>query len=254
LGYTLSDLSLNPGGRMAQTIKSADRQGSGDPSLPDPVLSGTSIALAPSEDGTKNFLTGFGLMHETPARMLGQAAAGDVPGLGYSVLGMLNPAAKGPLEAVTGHSFFREGEPLSDLDPLLGRIASNALETAGLRSPEAGPVPLPPGLDQLVSNSPLSRYATTIRTALDPRKSLGTKAAILGSGLRVTQQSPEAQRKILRRRVDKLAAQEGARVGQHGPYASDAQLARSPRLKQIIALRRQLDRESQRARRKKQRA
>ena len=62
-----------------------------------------------------------------------------------------------------------------------------------------------------LSNSPISRYLTTIRTATDPRKTGIEKAVNLLTGARVSTISPAAADAILRERTQVLAKKIGAR-------------------------------------------
>lgn len=246
--YTLAEVTMNPGGRLAQGIKAVDRGMEADPSLPDAALSGTAIPLGASQDGTKAFLTGLGLMHETPVELLGQLGAGDLRSLGYGLAGQMNPLIQKPVEAVTGQSMFREGEKLSDLDPTIGRLLSNVGESVGLLPKGSQPVNVPYGstLDMGLSLLPgLGPLATQARTAADPRRGTIEKAVQLATGARTLRQSPKAQRRVLRRRLEQLAEQEGGSLGTH-LYARPGALERNPRLAEVVALSRALDRESRR--------
>jgi hypothetical protein len=66
-------------------------------------------------------------------------------------------------------------------------------------------------LEAVASNSPFSRYLTTIRTAADPRKTALERAVNLLSGARVSTISPAAADAILRERTERLAKDLGAR-------------------------------------------
>lgn len=244
--FTLAELAMNPGGRLAQGIKAVDRGMEADPSLPDAALSGTAIPLGSSPDGTKGFLTGFGLMHETPVELLGQAGAGDLRSLGYGLAGQMNPLIQKPVEYVTGQSMFREGEKLSDLDPTVGRLLSNVGESLGLMPAGSQPVNVPYGstIDMGISLLPgLGPLATQIRTATDPRRGALERGVQLATGARTLRQSPKAQRRVLRRRLEQLAEDEGGSLGSH-LYARPGAVERNPRLGEIIALSRALERES----------
>lgn len=223
--HTAGELIAHPGGRTAQLIKAEDRAHAQDPSLPDSVLSGTSIPLGASEDGTKRLLQGAGLMHEQAVNTLGAALGGNTRGAMYDAAGMLNPLLRVPLEQMTGQSFFQRGEPQGNLDPNIGRTLSNVAVMAGQRDPEAGPVKYPGShaVETAIGISPLSRIASTVRTLTDTRKSAAEKAANTLTGAKITSISPKKQAYTLIRRAEDLAKASGAK-SRADVYFSKAEL------------------------------
>lgn len=183
--------------------------------LPEYIAQTTAMPLGTLPEGSKRYLTGFGLAHEDPLSLVG--APRDV---GAEVLSRSNPLLKGPLEWITGESFFQRGpmggRPLEQMDPTLGRIGANIRQlTTGEETKYPEPVG-GTGLEHAIANSPLSRLSTTLRTITDPRKyespgaALGLGANLL-TGFRVTDVSPGAQRAHMRQASQSFAEQLGAR-------------------------------------------
>jgi hypothetical protein len=97
----------------------------------------------------------------------------------------------------------------------------------GDTSKRPSPVKTDPLVEQVLSNSPISRYLTSIRTATDPRKSALEKAVNLLSGARITTISPASSDAILRERISVLAKDLGAREFT-STYVPDDVLERLP--------------------------
>jgi len=184
--FLAGELIDRPGGPIAQTIRAGSRATSDDPFLPSHIRQGLAIPLGEADDGTKRFINSLGLMHEDPLSL----AQSTPSGFGMELLSRATIPIKGALEKITGQSFFQRGRTggrqLSDLDPSLGRLISNVMG-------DDDPYPTPPGLEFLLSNSPLSRAIGTARTAFDDRKSIPVRALRLGTGIGVTDVSPQAQ-------------------------------------------------------------
>lgn len=212
--HVAGELATNPGGRLAQFTKAQDRSHSTDPTIPDNILSGTALPLADGPDGTKRFITGFGLQHEPIVHTLGALAGGDLRGAMYDVFGMTNPMIKTPLEHMTGQSFYQRGEPAQNLESNIGRTLSNLGVMAGLRDKEAGPVSFPglKAIDTVVGASPLSRYAATARTLTDQRKTIGERLMNTTTGVKVSDVSPKKQAYELMKKAENLAKEEGGRT------------------------------------------
>lgn len=219
----------NPGSRLSHLVKSEDRAHAQDPSLPDSVLAGTALPypFGNTNDGTKRFVTGLGLMHEPAIHTLGSLAGWNLRGAGYDVLGMMHPVPKTILENTTGQSFYQRGEPQANLDPNVGRTLSNLGVMAGLRDKEAGPVQYPGSglVETALSMSPFSRLASTARALTDQRKTLGEKLLNTTTGARITDVSPNKQAYTLMRRAEDLAKASGARSRQDVYFSKD-QLAK----------------------------
>ena len=213
----VNELLTRPGGMLAQTIR-AGRGGYQDsPYLPEYVAQTTAVPLptegtlanvlgAPPE-GTKRYLTSFGLAHEDPISLLVAGEWGS----------RLHPLLKFAIERQTGHSLFHRGpsgaRALEDVDPTIGRIITNIQEQ--LTGEPRRPRPfVSQTFEQALANSPLSRLLTTLRTATDPRKidwtlqdperRGGALLINLLTGLRVTDVSPAAQQEALRRNLNRL--------------------------------------------------
>lgn len=196
--FTLKQLAERPGGRMAQTIRAANRARNPDEFTPDYVGETASIPLGKAADGTARYLTGLGLGMEDPLSLVGSPRAA-----GLELLSRMNPVVKAPLEYATGEAFFQKGPEggrnLSDMDPTIGRLLANV---SGSKQPVK--VPFGQELDVLVNNSPLSRVASTARVLTDNRKGVLGRAANLGTGFKVTDVSPGAQDAVLRERAQAL--------------------------------------------------
>lgn len=207
------ELLMNPGGRMSQTVRATARSQDNDPFLPEHIAQTTAIPLGQADDGTKRFISGLGLMHEDPLAFLG----GGVQGALTEGLSRSHPFVKGPIEWATGESLFQRGpmggRDLGDMDPTIGRLLSNLGESTGLMEPGGGPVRFPgqTPVEFIVGNSPFSRAVSTARSAFDPRKGLGTKAANILTGARVSDVSAKSQDAVLRDAAAKLGKEIGAK-------------------------------------------
>lgn len=167
---SLETLAQRPGGLISQFVReSANLRSDPKQFVPDYLANDLSLPLGSEKDGTQRYLTRLGLPIE---HALGLVSTGP-GGVGKTmehVLGMLNPAIKGPLEYATGKQFY-SGRDLADLYSQTGM----------------------PALDQLLANTPLSKATTTVRQLADPRKyegdwltALGTQALNLGTGAKVS--------------------------------------------------------------------
>ena len=213
LAHTANELASHPGGALAQIVKGTDRASSNDQSLPDWILDSTSIPVKERPDGTKEVITGLGLMHEPAVKMLGQAVGGDFGGLGYNLFSQLNPLIRTPFEKTTGQQFFKDGQPISQADPTIGRTLSNFGVGLGLRDKNAGPVKYPGSslAETALELSPFSRAATTLRQLTDTRKELAPKLATALTGVKVTDVSPKQQHFTILKRAEDLAKANGAK-------------------------------------------
>jgi hypothetical protein len=203
--HTAKTLAKKPGGKLAQTIRAMESGHGADATTPDYVADTASVPLGRAADGSKRYITGFGLMPEDPLSFFG----GGVRGAGMEAISRANPLIKAPIEWFTGQSFFQKGplggRPLEDMDPLVGRIVSNI---TGKKEPSRV---LPHSVEFALANSPLSRGLSTLRTATDPRKRNIAGAANLLTGLRISDISPAAQDAVLRERAAVLMKDLGAR-------------------------------------------
>src|SRR5690606_24289817 len=168
--YVTKELLNRPGGPMAQVIKASARASEDD------TQGEAAIPLGETDSGSQRFLTGLGLMHESPLGMIGtRDGALSFPETLARFAGSLSPTIKGPLEAVTNQSFFMRGplggRELSSMDPAIGGTLANVGEWMGEERPfPARPFLGSPRLEQIAANLPTSRLTTTARTLSDPRK------------------------------------------------------------------------------------
>jgi len=238
----VDDLIKNPGGKLAQTIRATRLSQQDDPATPEYVSQTTAIPFGKLEDGTASYLTGFGMAHEDPLSFIGADRESGMLSPQSSILELLSrtsPLIKAPIELATGESFFQKGpmggRELIDMDPTLGRLASNVSEWAGQGPIEdAAGRAYPVGgnfVEHLVANSPYARFASTARAVTDPRKYEGGpfpgSKALLNTftGLRVSDVSPEAQEAVIRERVSAYARENmGAKMYQK-VYFSKEQIA-----------------------------
>ena len=103
------------------------------------------------------------------------------------------------------------GRDLDDMDPVLGRIATQL----GLKdeAPGGGVSPLfgSRALEFAASNSPISRILSTVKNLGDTRKTYAQNALRFMSGVQITTVSPEQARYGLRALGNKIARDAGAR-------------------------------------------
>lgn len=215
--FVLENLIENPSGRMAQVIRGTTRLRDQDEAglMPEHIAQTAAIPMGMAQDGTsQRFLTGLGLSHEDvvnlmrPRRTVMDTLGSTIGGL----IGRGNPLVKGAIELAANKSMF-SGRELSDLDSPINRTAANLRQ---LRTGEApGPMPQPGLHDFILSNSPASRLASTMRTASDPRKGLLTKLLNLGTGMRFTDVDPvKAEQIALRQGLEDLI-QGSAGIGRY---------------------------------------
>ena len=182
-----ADKLLNDPGPTAAMVRALTEPRS-DEYSPSWIREKGNIDLGPTASGANRYVTGFGLpIEEATGRFI--LGPGGMGRTADQFLSMLNSVPRTALESLTGRQFFT-GRPLTDLDPLLGRITSNINELAGGQPFDREQLRMYPDLlEQLVSASPASRVLSMVRTATDARKrgtpgDLAALAAALGSGVR----------------------------------------------------------------------
>lgn len=158
--WQLKQIADNPGGLVGQSIKFAGKERQEGGFEPPFLAPGTAIPLGPEQNGTRRYLTGLGL----PFEQLGDAFSLN------QLVGNLSPLIKAPIEGVTNRQLY-SGRDLRDLHSRLEDLLG---------------VPVRPGVENAIMNSPISRAVTTAGTLIDPRKSIFDKALNLGTGARVT--------------------------------------------------------------------
>ncbi len=260
--FTLQQLLENPGGRLAQTLRTINKAKGEDELVPQHVAETASIpvpqipGMAPLEPGAKRYITGFGMGFEDPAQFVG----GPQNALMESA-SRLNPLLKAPLEYMTGQSFFQRapgggGRSLEDLDPALGRTLANIGNITGIRDSKA-PVKYPGSsfIEHALSNSPISNLLTKARTITDPRKGNVAKAVNLLSGVKATDVSPASQDRELRNRIGQIEKGMGGRTYTDTFLPKDVQAEMSPKelaeYKKMQALRKLLEERSKTRKAKK---
>jgi len=242
LPWTIERLLTSPGGPMAQTIKALGREHRHEDLSPEYLSETASIPLGDLQDGSRRYLTGLGLGFEDPAGF----ATPSLKQVGLEAISRTSPVIKGPLEYMFGRSAFQKGpfggRDLEDLDPPLGRTLANIGQLTGLRQSKE-PVRYPGSglMEHVLSNSPLSGVATSLRTLTDPRKNAATKAVNLGTGVHLTDVSPASMDRELRNRVARVEKQLGGRVFSSAYIPKDVIASLSPEKKALVAQLKSLD-------------
>lgn len=211
--FMAKTLAEKPGGKMAQTIRTMNRARDVDNATPDYVADTASIPIGTLPDGSNRYITGFGLMTEDPLSLVPTSLRGGM----MEVASRMNPLIKGPMEYMTGQSFFQKGpmggRPLEDMDPTIARTIANVNELAGAPKQQRVKPFISPLFEQVMANSPASRALTTARTLTDPRK-LSNPLGLgfnLTTGVRMSDISPAAQDAILREQIQEEMKKLGAR-------------------------------------------
>ena len=156
--WQLKNLMENPGGASANAIKAVTLANENPGFTPPYLGQGVAAPIGAEENGTQRFLSQLGL----PFEDLGNLSA-------RGIAGMANPVVKFPTETFTGRQTF-SGRELADAHSRMGALG----------------VPILPTAENLLMNSPLSRFVTTAGTIMDPRKTAADKALNLLTGMRVT--------------------------------------------------------------------
>ena len=147
--FQIAELAQRPGGLAGSTVKGLDNLRSQGGFVPDSVSEGMAIPVGKEDaTGTSRFLTHFGLPVEDAFSMIGTGAS-PIQSTGEKILGMSNPLIKMPAELIANKQFY-SGRHIDDLYSRTGN----------------------PLLDQVIMNSPASRFLTTGGQLADPRKSL----------------------------------------------------------------------------------
>jgi hypothetical protein len=220
--HTFDELTQRPGGKLAQFGVRAPNKGreEGEP-LPEYLSQTAAIPLGQLGSGADRYLTGFGMSHEDPLSFLSvRDGMPDFTDTLSEVISRTSPLLKLPIEAATGESFFQRGpmggRELQDMDPTMGRLLTNL----GMREEMPGGRAEPLGstnVENLIANSPFSRFTTTARTLTDPRKREGDYPGLalggqLLSGVRVSDLSPAAREAILREEASAMMKERGAKT------------------------------------------
>lgn len=225
LPHTVGTLAGNPGGPLAQLLRTSKAGRAEGEVVPDHLQDTALLPMGRLPDGSNRYLTGFGLMHEDPLSLLGS----NPKQTGLELLSRLNPLVKGPLEGLTGQSFFQKGpeggRPLRELDPTIGRTLANMLG----RGTDGEPVAVPSAVELIGANSPASALLTIARQLSDPRKGIGNVASNLLTGIRTTDVSPAAQNAVLQKLNDEQAREMGAKHFERLSFPKQMLAKMSPR-------------------------
>lgn len=213
--WVAHELLTNPTGRLGKIIQLTRHSQPSNDFLPDHITEGVAIPLREQEDGTQNYLTGMGLMFEDPLKILGNALSGDPSQSARDILSRSNPILKGVAELGLGRSSFQGGplggRDIADMDPVGGRILTQLGLQKERPGGQAAPMLGSPGLEFLLSNSPVSRILSSTKTLLDDRKNVLERAANVLTGLRITSVSPEQKQRGIRELTNAISKELGAR-------------------------------------------
>jgi hypothetical protein len=175
----MEQLIENPGGKTAQAIRAVNDAKQKEGFVPPDIAEGIGAPIGGREGDTQRYLTSLGLPFEDLGDLVtGHGLTGDIAQTAERQLANLNPLLKAPLELATGKQFM-SGRDLHDLYGPTGDV----------------------GADQVLMNSPLSRFYTTGRTLLDERKNIGVKAANLLSPAKFTDVDMEKRKDIAAREM-----------------------------------------------------
>lgn len=165
--------------------------------IPDYLAAGFAAPLGKEKDGSQRFLSSLGLPQEEAMKEMSLwNGRPDLTTTAMHYAGNLNPMIKAPLEQIADRQFY-SGRKLSDLRP-----SASASSIAGLLGSDEYAQPL----SQLISNTPLTRFATSLDKLVDTKglNSAGRKpgwatALNLATGARVTDVDLEKQRYLEQR-------------------------------------------------------
>jgi hypothetical protein len=150
----------HPGGLTAQAIHGEESLRDKSKFTPDYLGQGMAAPIGEEQGGMQRFLTKLDLPFEQ-LNLINPSLKRTLGNIG----GQLNPLVKAPIEAATGTQLY-SGRHMEDLS------------SAGLTGNK--------WIDPLIMGSPAARYATSARTAMDPRKELWAKGLNLGTGIKLT--------------------------------------------------------------------
>lgn len=173
--YTLRQFAEKPAGVYAQTARLA-RVAEQDAGFLPPQLGGSlAIPIGQEENGTQRYLSQFDTPAESLNRIINPASLGDTV---RSVLAQSDPVMKFFIEQGTDKQLFR-GRNLEDLESTTGRLAANLTGADE-------PLWRSNIIDNILANSPASRYVGTLTQAGDDRKSWPDFLLQQGTGVRMT--------------------------------------------------------------------
>jgi len=252
LAYVASEMVGNrakkgmfaPGAGLRNNVRAGRlMSGEDDGYAPQYVSETTSIPMGELPDGSRRYFAGLGLMSDDAFGLTTFNANTQLPDLqstGLELMSRMNPMLKAPVEYFTGESLFQRsslgGRNLEDMDPLVGRLASNVRELLGgdpltelggrQALPMGGVMPIGGELmEHIIANSPVSRILSTARQITDQRKwqplelpgGIDVPFGALGlntlTGARVTDINIPAQQAAMKDRLDEYSRENlGAKV------------------------------------------
>ena len=248
LELTAGTLANQPGGVTGQMIRAIGAGKEDNEVMPTELSNTTAIPLNPLKDGSKRYLSGFGLPFEaaTPylAAPLGLEHTRDAR---LEYLSSFNPYLKYPLEGAIGQTFFQRGleggRPLRELDPTMARLAENVATPFGRGQGLADAAKRVPGwmaLEHAAANSPGAKYLSSARTLTDQRKWQNRDMVLpdaltnLLSPARITTVSPQRQERLLQQASNVLADNLGAKSWKNR-YFKKEDIARAQQENPLLA-------------------
>lgn len=217
----IQQILTNPGG-AAGTIARLNydlRQKVGF--IPDYMGQGLAIPIGDQDaTGNQRYLSRIDTPAEAAFDWLKLGGKDPIQTTLIGLLGQLNPMIKGPVEYATNKQFFT-GRELGDLYSMTGNQM----------------------LDQALFNSPLARVATTVRQAIDPRKSAADFAINQLTGLKLTDVDVPKYQAIAEREYVKRMLQGNPAIGQYQTIAvrPDQVQNLTPEQMQLVQLQRLLE-------------
>jgi hypothetical protein len=171
----LADLASKPG-KLAGTMHVVT--GSREPGefVPPWIAEGAAVPFPFNEqEGQKRFVSSFGLpVEDELVKTIGAVGQGDIGRVFQQLFGMSQPFVKLPAELATGTQMY-SGRKLEDLRPYEFASLGGLLPQDAARQ-----------VSQVVANTPLSRFGSTLDKFIDDRKGTGEVVVNTLSGGRIT--------------------------------------------------------------------
>ena len=219
IAFVVNELLTNPTGGLGKMIRLQNEAIPREDYVPEHVKDKGLIPLGQAKpDGTKNYVTSLGLMHEDVLSDFGPLLDLDAARFARGEISNLHPIIKGVGELAFNQSSFQNGamggRSLHEMDPTLGRIFTQLGLQKPMPNEQAAPAFGSRGLEFALANSPFSRRLSQIKGMLDSpeRKSLMQKLVGQSTGVKITSVSPEARRQGLRDITNSIAREAGARA------------------------------------------
>jgi hypothetical protein len=190
-----SNIATRPGLFNAQYKPFHQQTPGEDGYVPKYMASGVSIPLGPEVDGKRQYISKLGLpAEEALERLHFQNGLPDIRATALDYMGAMNPLIKAPLEQLFNTQFHSQRK-LSDLTPSASATAIGKVFNED--NPQL--------LSQVLANSPISRFVTSVDKIADHRKSNLQKAVNMLTGVRITDVDADKQRAIeFRNELEKL--------------------------------------------------